>query len=121
MKTLFALLFVFVTHSATAQKGVIELEGTTWFKELKGVDDLQDQNITFLLDGKILEELDPESPTMDHHWEQNGKKVTISYNDNYAIYTGKIKGNTITGKAKNVTGKTWTFKLTLVTEKGTGL
>lgn len=120
MKTLFALLFVVIAYSASAQKGIIQLEGTTWFKDLEGVEDLQDQNITFLLDGKILEELDPDSPGLDHHWEQHGKKVTISYNDNYAVYKGKIKGNTIVGKAKNVVGKTWTFKLTLVSGDGTG-
>lgn len=115
MKTLCFFFVFFASVQLYAQKeGTMDISGTTWFKTLKGVEDLDNQHMTFLPNGRIYEELDENSPNLDHFWTQEGKKVTFSYNSSYATYTGKIKGNTIVGKAKNITGKTWSFKLILV-------
>lgn len=116
MKNLLIILFVSLGLNAMSQEktsGAYDIAGTTWYKEIKGAD-LDDQRITFLYNGAIFEENDENSPFLDHYWKQKGNKIIISYNSEYAIYKGKMKGDTIKGKAKNIKGKKWTFTMTRV-------
>ena len=116
MKNLLIILFLSLGLNAKCQEktsGTYNIAGTTWFKEIHGAS-LSDQKITFLFNGAIYEELDENSPLLDHYWTQKGNKITISYNSEYAIYKGKMKGDCIKGKAKNIKGKRWKFTMTRI-------
>ena len=43
-------------------------------------------------------------------WELKNQQLIISFNDGYAIYTGQISDNEISGTAQNILGEKWTFK-----------
>lgn len=109
------LLFSGLAFSQEKSKDQHSLIGTKWRVVPVG-SDLGITELIFLPQGKLFEtgmsEEDVESGKDE--WSQKGKKVTISYNDHYATYKGTINGNTITGKAKNIVGKKWTWTATLI-------
>lgn len=116
MKTLLIILFLSLGLNAFSQEkntGTYNIAGTTWYKKIDGAD-LSDQKITFLFNGAVFEELDSNSPFLDHYWKQKGNKIIISYNSEYAIYKGKMKGDCIKGRAKNIKGKRWKFTMTRI-------
>ncbi|MGI8335016.1 protein kinase domain-containing protein [Actinomadura scrupuli] len=93
----------------TLQAGATSLAGTTW----SGVDSDGDYYVfTFVADGHVKYR----SPTgnwdnQEDRWSVNGSKLTIDMKGGYSIYEGTITGNTISGKAHNVTGRRWTWSL----------
>lgn len=52
-------------------------------------------------------------------WELKDEQIIISHNNGYAILTGQIIGNIISGEACNVVGNKWTFRGVLVLECST--
>jgi hypothetical protein len=55
------------------------------------------------------------SPTGSYRngtWTQSGAVVSFEMNNHYADYRGEIRGETMTGQARNVTGLEWTWKVT---------
>src|SRR5262249_10575272 len=45
-------------------------------------------------------------------WTQDGAKVHIEMTGGYAVYDGVIENDTMHGRAKNQTGKKWTWSMT---------
>jgi hypothetical protein len=80
------------------------LAGTVW----EGVDSDGDPfTYRFLPDGVL--EYKADKTTGRGTWKQNGSQVTMETNNRFAEFTITITGNTMTGKASNVEGRTWTF------------
>lgn len=109
------LLFSGLAFSQEKSKNADNLTGTKWRIVPVG-SDLGTTELIFLPGGKIFETgmSEEEVESGKDEWSQKGKKVTISYNDHYATYKGTVKGNTITGTAKNIVGKKWTWTATLI-------
>lgn len=93
------------TRSATSETSRAEsVAGTVW----EGVDSDGDPfTYRFLPDGVL--EYKADKTTGHGTWKQNGSQVTMETNNRFAEFTITITGNTMTGKASNVDGRTWTF------------
>lgn len=107
------LLAFFVTASLASAAPVRpakvpQVSGTTW----SGTDSLGGTtSYTFEEDG-TLSYTSRNNTYRNGTWKQNGAKITLEKNDKYAEYEGEISGDTIEGKAKNVKGLEWTWKMT---------
>jgi 20S proteasome alpha/beta subunit len=59
--------------------------------------------------------LDYTSPTgsfSNGKWSQHNSSVYFHMNDHYSEYLGVVKGNRMVGKAWNIAGYKWTWKVT---------
>ncbi len=85
-----------------------DLGGTTW----SGVDSDRDKfSFSFMDDGSV--EFVRDSGVMRKAaWRVVGSKVVIEVNGKFSTYEGTIKGDVMEGKASNVNGKKWTWKVT---------
>ena len=64
-----------------------------------------------LLGGRMLN-AHPNDTTRDNdRWKSSGRKVELSFNDGYAIYTGVLNSrfDQIRGQAKNKVGESWSW------------
>jgi hypothetical protein len=59
----------------------------------------------------VLEYQSPTGRFRNGSWKQEGDTVRMEMNNHYSDYEGKIQGEVIAGNAKNVTGKTWTWRV----------
>jgi hypothetical protein len=93
----------------TPPERATSLAGTTW----SGVDSDGDHYVfTFVADGHVRYR----SPTgnwdnQEDRWSTSGSKLTIEMKGGYSVYEGTITGNSMSGKAHNVTGRQWTWIL----------
>jgi hypothetical protein len=87
----------------------MSVEGTTWV----GADSDGDEYTYHFLRGNTLTYTSPTGTYSGEPWEQHGNTVSWNMNDHYADYSGTIVGKTMSGTARNVTGKHWTWSLTL--------
>ena len=95
---------------AFGQKGVPDVEGTTW----QYTDEDSDYQITFSPNGKLTTTHPNDKTPNNDTWEQSGKTIRFWFNNKYSRYKGKMKnGNTIKGKGRSVAG-VWRFKLELI-------
>jgi hypothetical protein len=84
------------------------LLGTKW----KGVDS-ENRLYEFIFDKDgILEYESPSGRFRNGSWKQEGDTLRMEMNNHYSDYEGTVSGDSIAGKAKNVTGKTWTWRVT---------
>ena len=84
------------------------LAGTTW----SGTDsDGAHYVFTFEPDG-TLAYTSPTGSYRNGTWKQSGAAVSFEMNNHYSDYHGEIRGNTIAGRAGNVAGREWTWKVT---------
>lgn len=84
------------------------LLGTKW----KGLDS-ENRMYEFIFDKNgILEYQSPTGRFRNGSWNQDGTTVRMEMNNHYSDYEGKIEGEVIAGNARNVTGKTWTWRVT---------
>ena len=84
------------------------LSNTTW----KYSDNVKSYEITFKSNGYIRSTNKADVTPKNDRWKQNGDNVKFSFNDQYAIYTGKfVNDDLITGSTVNKVGKTWKWKL----------
>jgi hypothetical protein len=86
-----------------------KLEGIQWKLSCKGCD-VEPHIILFLPDGELGEKGDYEENTEDDYWEISNETILLSYNNEYVIYSGKYKNGIIKGRAKNIVGKSWSWK-----------
>lgn len=102
------------SRSATAETSRTEsVAGTVW----EGVDSDGDPfTYRFLPDGVL--EYKADKTTGRGTWKQNGSQVTMETNNRFAEFTITITGNTMTGKASNVEGRTWTFTARKISGSG---
>lgn len=83
------------------------LLGTQW----KGTDS-ENRMYEFIFDKDgVLEYQSPTGRFRNGTWEQAGNTVRMEMNNHYSDYEGKIEGDVISGSAKNVTGKNWTWRV----------
>lgn len=86
------------------------LAGTAWAgKTAEG----WDMTIEFQAEGKMAVSYNGASYNRAS-WKQDGEKVYFEMNDKYCEFDGKLAGDTIEGESRNVTGKTWSTKLSKV-------
>jgi hypothetical protein len=66
--------------------------------------------------GGTLDYTDPDASQRTYRngtWRQDGASVYMETNHKYAEYRGQIAGTLMSGTAKNIKGKSWTWKLSL--------
>jgi hypothetical protein len=82
--------------------------GTTW----SGTDsDGAHYVFTFEPDG-ALAYTSPTGSYRNGTWTQSGATVSWETNNHYADYKGEVRGDTMSGRASNVTGLEWTWRVT---------
>lgn len=87
------------------------LYGTTW----KGKDSTGDPLIVnFAADGSFtyINTGVPDDSTHAETWKLEGMKITLSFNDGFAIYQGLLDDDTMNGSATNTKGQSWTWTMT---------
>ena len=87
------------------------LYGTTW----SGSDSTGDPLIVnFAADGTFtyVNTGVPDDSTHGESWKLEGMKITLSFNDGFAIYQGLLDDDTMNGSASNTKGETWTWTMT---------
>jgi len=90
------------------------LAGTTWVgsENLQGYGRLSFQ---FSPGGRVTM-IDTRETTAGS-WTQAGQSVTLQFYSGNVLYTGTTSGNTMSGTARNVKGKTtWAWSLTLAAD-----
>ena len=95
------------SRSTAAADQVVGLANTVW----AGTDSNGDDYVFEYLPGGALRYTSPTGTWTAASWEQDGASVYMQMNDRYAEYHGTIAGDRITGTARNVTGKEWTWSL----------
>ena len=86
----------------------VSLVGTTW----SGTDSDGDRyTLRFKADG-VLEVTATSGIIREATWKQDGNKVSFEMNGGYSKYQGTLQGDVMEGKAENVKGRTWTWKMT---------
>lgn len=53
-----------------------------------------------------------DDPTHDETWKLEGMKITMSFNDGYAVRQGLLDDDTMNGSASNTKGENWTWTMT---------
>jgi len=53
-----------------------------------------------------------DDPSHNETWKFEGMKITMSFNDGFAIRQGLLDGDTMNGSASNTKGETWTWTMT---------
>jgi hypothetical protein len=56
----------------------------------------------------------PDDPSHNETWKLEGMKITLSFNDGYAIRQGLLDDDTMNGSASNKKGENWTWTMTKV-------
>ncbi len=82
-----------------------DLTGTVW----NATDSIGDHYVLEFLTGGILKSSYSNGTNANGAWEQNGNSVSFSLNDNYVIYDGVIRSNSMRGTAINKIKFTWTW------------
>ncbi|MEO6115191.1 MAG: hypothetical protein ABIP33_02305 [Pseudolysinimonas sp.] len=54
----------------------------------------------------------PDDPSHNETWKLEGMKITMSFNDDFAIRQGLLDDNTMNGSASNTKGESWTWTMT---------
>jgi hypothetical protein len=90
---------------AKGQAAAADLKGSVW----AGTDSDGDYYTFYYLASGVLRYTSPSGTYDNGTWVQDGAKVEMEMNDRYAVYTGIIAGDRITGAASNVAGKSWTW------------
>jgi len=81
--------------------------GTTW----RGADSDGEFLVCAFEPSGRLQYTTPTGKFRDGSWHQRGAAISMAMNDHYAEYTGTIDGSRMSGKAKNVVHKHWTWEL----------
>jgi hypothetical protein len=84
----------------------VDLEGTVW----SGVDSDGDRYTFRYLPRGVLNYTSP-SGTWKAIWRQHGTAVYMAMNDRYSEYWGRLDGDTIFGRAGNIHGRKWTWRV----------
>lgn len=53
-----------------------------------------------------------DDPSHNETWKLEGMKITMSFNDGFAIRQGLLDDDTMNGSASNTKGETWTWTMT---------
>jgi hypothetical protein len=56
----------------------------------------------------------PDDPSHNETWKLEGMKITMSFNDGFAIRQGLLDDDTMNGSASNTKGESWTWTMTKV-------
>lgn len=89
------LIFCFCTQCTTTTTSVAS---TYW----RYTDDDLSYEVLFKPDGHIYSYHPSDASPENDFWKQKGKKITMTMNDNYAVYKGKlINDSTIIGKGSS--------------------
>ena len=54
----------------------------------------------------------PDDPSHNETWKLEGMKITMLFNDGYAIRQGLLDDDTMNGSASNKKGESWTWTMT---------
>jgi hypothetical protein len=84
----------------------VNVEGTTW----EGQTDFGVFVVRFERGG-VLSYTSRTGTHRNGTWQQKGSVILLQMNNHYADYRGEIRGDRITGDAKNVTGTTWRWEV----------
>lgn len=95
------------TGSSPTPAAKSALLGTRW----KGTDS-ENRLYEFIFDKDgVLEYISPTGKFRNGTWKQEANVVRMEMNNHYSDYEGTISGEAISGNARNVTGKTWTWQV----------
>ncbi len=109
---LFCFLFLVCVEVNAQKNNCIDISETTWQLSYHNKH-FGDRNyeIKFSVDGKLLNSHPNESTKDNDKWIQKQNHITLSFNDGYAVYKGKIvDSKTIKGTAKSLSGGRWKWK-----------
>ena len=111
MKKLILIFFIFFSSFSFAQNNR-SIEGTTW----RGLENGRETEITFLPNGIATYSNHNGISTMTYNskWSQNGNSIYWEINNKFAEKNGQVRGDTLSGTAKNIKGFEWTFEFKLL-------
>lgn len=102
------LIFSGTRPETPAAKG--NLTGTKWTLSYINQQGKEKKILLIFNRGGVLQNKYPNHHSWDEDkWSQEGKQVTLSFSDGYAIYKGVVKGRTMKGTATNQPGLTWSW------------
>lgn len=106
---LFLISAAFISSSfKTSAPAAPSLLRTTWIY----TDEDKTYEITFNDNNKLSSTNSSDITPDNDFWKQSKDKVQFTFNDKYVTYKGKMETeDLITGTAKNIKKKTWSWKL----------
>lgn len=93
------------------------LVGTHWFIEYTSKVNVKNKTIEFLENGTFRYVGSPQTTPENETWdaETDDGVIRFYFNNKYSTYEGRrVDNRTMVGESKNVKGKTWTWRATMV-------